>query len=112
MLPVPIIMLLVSQICFTASDLWARSVLAQHGFRPETLFSWWFLGYSTLRTIATLGQLYGLSSIQLGRATGMLSAISVLLANALGFFVLREVLTPGQYAGVSLVAVAFLLLAR
>ncbi len=112
MLPLPILILLASQVCFTGSDLWARSVMAQHGFRPETFLSWWFLGYSTLRTVATLGQLYGLSTIALGRATGVLSAISVLLANALGFFVLREILTPAQYIGVSLVAVALLLLAR
>jgi drug/metabolite transporter (DMT)-like permease len=112
MLPLPILILIASQVCFTGSDLWARSVMSQHGFRAETFLSWWFLSYSALRTLATIGQLYGLSTIELGRATGVLSALSVLLANALGFFVLREVLTPAQYIGISLVAVAFLLLAR
>jgi hypothetical protein len=60
------------------------------------LLSWWLLGYRTLRTSATLGQRSGLRTIPLGPATGVLSTISVLLANALGVFVLREVLTPVQ----------------
>ena len=112
MLPLPILILIGSQVCFTGSDLWARSVMSQQGFRLETFLSWWFLGYSALRTVATVGQLYGLSTVELGRTAGLLSAISVLLANALGFFVLREVLTPAQFVGISFVAVAFLLLAR
>lgn len=112
MIPLPILILIGSQLCFTGGDLWARSVMAQQGFRPEAFLSWWFLGYSALRTLATIGQLYALSTIELGRTMGLLSAISVILASALGFFVLHEALTPLQYIGISLVAVAFLLLAR
>ena len=110
MLPFPIVMVLARHSCFPASEFWARSVMAPHGVRPEPLLSWWLLGSRTLRTSATLGQRSGLRTIQLGRATGVLSTIAGLLVTALGVFVLREGLTPVQYVGVSLVALAFLLL--
>ena len=97
MLPFPIVMVLARHICFTASEFWARSVMAPHGVRPEPLLSWWLLGSRTLRTSTTLGQRAGLRTIPLGRATGVLSTIAGLLVTALGVFVLREVLTPVQY---------------
>jgi len=76
-----------------------------------TFLSGWFLAYFSIRMIAMFGQLYVFTSIELGKTMALFGAISILLANLLGFLVLKEVLSPGAYVGVTLAIIAFLVLA-
>lgn len=108
---VSVMVVILSQLLFTGGDLWARSVVSKHGFHISTFVSPWFIGYFLLRTLATFGQLYVLSNVKLGQTMALFGAASIIMANALGFLVLKEVLSPTVYIGASLAAVAFLVLA-
>jgi multidrug transporter EmrE-like cation transporter len=107
----PIIIIIATQLLFTTSDLLARFFMPKHGFALETFFSVWFLVYFLIRTIAMFGQLYVFTTIELGKTMALFGAASIILANLLGFLVLKEVLSPGAYIGISLAVVAFLFLA-
>ena len=41
----------------------------------------------------------------------LFGAVSIVLANVMGFLLLKEVMTPATYVGVTLAVVAFLVLA-
>jgi uncharacterized membrane protein len=75
------------------------------------LTSAWFWGYQLVRQVAMFGQLYIFANIPLGKTMALLGALSIVLANGMGFLFLKEVLTPAAYAGVSLAIIAFLLMA-
>lgn len=85
--------------------------MSKLGFHASSFFSWWFVAYFLVRTLAMFGMLYVFSHIQLGRTMALFGASSILLANVLGLLVLREVLSPTAYAGASLAIIAFLILA-
>jgi len=57
------------------------------------------------------GQLHVFTAVELGKTMALFGAVSIVLANILGFLVLKEVLSPGAYIGVSLAVIAFLVLA-
>lgn len=57
------------------------------------------------------GQLYIFTNTELGKTMALFGAISIILSNLLGFFILKEILPVGVYVGVSLAVVAFLILA-
>lgn len=99
------------QILFTISDLLARNYMPKQGFALTTFLSGWFLAYFLIRSIAMFGQLYIFTSIELGKTMALFGATSIILSNLLGFFVLKEVLNPVAYIGVSLVIIAFIILA-
>jgi multidrug transporter EmrE-like cation transporter len=107
----PIVVIVGTQILFTASDLLARSNMSKQGFVVAAFLSKWFLAYFLIRMIAMFGQLYVFTSIELGKTMALFGAVSIILANVLGLLVLKEVLSPVAYAGVSLAVVAFLILA-
>ena len=106
-----ILIIIISQLLFTGSDLLARNNMTKFGFKPETFLSMWFLIYFLIRTIAMFGQLYVFTSTELGKTMALFGASSIVLANLLGFLILKEVLPVGVYVGVSLAVVAFLILA-
>jgi hypothetical protein len=106
-----IAILVLSQLFFTTSDLIARYNMTKLGFQFSTFFSLWFLGYFLIRTIAMFGQLYVFSNIQLGKTMGLFGAVSIILSNALGFLLLKEILTPESYIGITLAIIAFVILA-
>ncbi len=56
------------------------------------------------------GQLYIFTTIELGKTITLFNALSIILANLLGFLVLKEVLSPLEYIGVTLVILSFLIL--
>lgn len=107
----PFLIVICTQLMFTASDLIARANMSKHGFTPATFLSVWFLIYFTIRTVAMFGQLYIFSSIQLGKTMALFGATSIILSNLLGYFVLNEILSLGAYIGVSLAVSAFLVIA-
>jgi len=106
----PITIIVGTQLLFTSSDLIARSYMSRLGFSTATFLSLWFVVYILIRTLATFGQLYVFSSIDLGKSMALFGAVSIVLANVLGFLVLKEVLSPTAYIGVTLAVVAFIVL--
>lgn len=107
----PIIIIIGTQLLFTISDLMARAYMPKQGFALTTFISGWFFAYFAIRIIAMFGQLYVFTSIDLGKTMALFGAASIILANLLGFLVLKEVLSPGAYIGVTIAMVAFVILA-
>jgi len=106
-----IIVVILTQLLFTGSDLLGRHYMIQSGFASKSFFSLWFLSYFLIRNLAMFGQLYVFSKIELGHTMALFGASSIILANILGFFFLREALSPTVYIGVVLAIIAFLILA-
>lgn len=109
----PLIVVVGSQLLFTASDLLARAYMPERGFEIATFISGWFVLYLLVRTAATFGQLYVFSipALELGETMALFGAVSIILANVLGYLLLSEVLQTGEYIGVVLAILAFLVLA-
>lgn len=107
----PLVILVGTQLIFSVSDLMGRHYMKQHGFTAEAFLSGWFLVYFVIRQVATIGQLYVFTAVDLGRTMALFGAASIIISNVLGLLVLKEVLSPGAYVGVSLVVIAFLMLA-
>ena len=107
----PTFVVIGSQVLFTGSDFLARSYMPERGFVLSTFLSGWFVAYMGLRILATFGQLYVFTAVELGKTAALFGASSIILSNLLGFLVLREVLPLGAYAGVGLAALAFVVLA-
>lgn len=107
----PIMVVAASQVLFTAGDLLARARMRQLGFHGSSFVAWWFVGYMTLRSLATFGQLWTLSRVVLGRTLPMFSASSVVLSMALSVVILKEGLGARAIAGGVLAVAALLLLA-
>lgn len=98
-----------SQLLFTSSDLLARHNMQLSGFRAATFISWWFLVYVAIRSVATFGQLFIFTQMEVGRTMAMFGATSLVLVNVLGFLVLGEKLSLPVYLGIMLAVVAILL---
>lgn len=107
----PVFVVLGSQVLFTAGDLLARLKMRDLGFHAESFLSWWFVGYMTVRTSATFGQLWVLSKVDLGRMTPLFSATSIVLSLVLSVAVLGEGLTTKTVVGGSLAVAALVILA-
>lgn len=106
----PILVLLVAQGLYTASDLMARYYMGAYGFTLHNFLSPWFLVYFILRTAAMFGTLYLFTLFDLGKNVGLFAAVSIILGNVLGYLLLGEVLAPVQYVGVMLAIAAVLTL--
>ena len=89
----------------------ARTYMRKYGFSLATFLSFWFAAYFTIRTVAMFGQLYVFTSVQLGKTMALFGAVSIILSNVLGLLVLKEVLSPASYAGISLAIAAFIIMA-
>ncbi|MBK7629503.1 MAG: hypothetical protein IPJ23_02050 [Ignavibacteriales bacterium] len=106
-----ILIIIITQLLFTGSDLLARFNMTKYGFKFSAFLSIWFLLYFIIRNVAMFGQLYIFTTIELGKTMALFGAISIILSNLLGFLILKEVLPLGVYIGVSFAVVAFLILA-
>ncbi len=98
-----------SQLLFTTSDLLARHNMQTSGFKMASFVSWWFLVYATIRTIATFGQLFIFTQMEVGRTMAMFGATSLVLVNILGLLILKEQLSLSVYFGIILAVLAILL---
>ncbi len=107
----PIIILIITQLLFTTSDLLARNYMPKQGFALTTFLSSWFLAYFFIRIIAMFGQLYVFTHIELGKTMALFGAVSIILANLLGFLLLKESMSVGAYIGIMLAVSAFIVLA-
>ncbi len=106
----PVVVVILSQLLFTSGDLLARLKMRQHGFDASAFVSWWFVGYLSLRTVATFGQLWVLSNVVLGHAMPMFSAASVVLSMMLSIAVLNEGLSTKTVVGGALAVAALVAL--
>lgn len=105
----PLFIIIGSQLLFTISDLLARHNMQLSGFKTATFLSWWFLVYAAIRTIATFGQLFIFTQMEVGRTMAMFGATSLVLVNLLGFLILGEKLSLPVYFGIMLAVVAVLI---
>jgi len=106
-----ILIIVLTQLLFTGSDLLARYNMPKVGFKPAAFYTFWFAVYFLIRTLAMFGQLYIFTTTELGKTMALFGAVSIVLSNLLGFLILKEVLPVGVYIGVSLAVIAFLILA-
>lgn len=104
----PLVIIIGSQLLFTSGDLLARHYMPQQGFKLATFLSWWFLAYMTVRTVATFGQLFIFTQMELGRTMALFGASGLILANVLGLLILKEQLPLSVYFGGLLAVIAFL----
>lgn len=99
-----------TQLLFTCSDLMGRHFMKTQGFTAASFWTWWFLGYMAIRTVATMGQLWIFAHVDLGRTMALFAAASVVLSNVLGLLVLKEALSLTGYIGVTLAVITVLVL--
>ncbi|HNT29483.1 MAG TPA: hypothetical protein PKL83_00850 [bacterium] len=85
--------------------------MPKQGFTLASFLSGWFLLYFAIRTVAMFGQLYVFTTIELGKTMALFGAVSIVLSNLVGFLVLKEVLSPGAYIGVTFAVIGFIVLA-
>ncbi len=106
-----IIIVIITQLLFTISDFLARANMPKYWFALASFLSGWFLLYFTIRIVAMFGQLYIFTEIELGKTMALFGATSIIISNLLWFFLLKEVLSPGAYLWITLVVIAFIILA-
>lgn len=106
-----LIILLGSQLLFATSDLLGRYYMLRMGFSFASFATFWFIAYLTIRTIATFGQLYVFTQMEMGRTITLFAASGLILANILGYLFLDEILNPTAYIGITLAILAFIILA-
>jgi len=99
-----------SQLLFTTGDLLARANLSRVGFTTAAVLSPWFAIWLVVRQVGGIGQLYVLASTPAGTTLSLFSALSIVLINVLAVLLLKEVLSPMTYVGVSLAVAALLVL--
>ncbi len=99
-----------TQLLFTAGDLIARANMRHSPFVISTFCGWWFLVYFVIRQVAMFGQLYVLSTMQVGRTMALFTATSLVLVNLLGVLLLGEVLSFRSYIAIGMVVLAFVVL--
>jgi len=107
----PVLVIVGTQLLFTTSDLMGRTYMPRYGFTLAAFASAWFWIYFAIRNLAMFGQLYVFSTIELGKAMALFGAVSIVLANLLGYLLLKEILSASMYVGISLAIIAFIILA-
>ena len=104
-----LIIIIGSQLLFTTGDLLARYNMRASGFKLSTFIAWWFLVYVAVRCVATFGQLFVFSNMEVGKTMALFGASSLVLVNILGFFLLGEKLSLPIYLGIMLAVAAILI---
>lgn len=107
----PLVVVLGTQLIYTASDFMGRYFVKKYGFGPALLTSAWFWGYQAIRQVAMIGQLYVFAHVTLGKSMALFGATSIILSNVLGVLFLKEILSPVAYGGVALAVLAILVMA-
>jgi multidrug transporter EmrE-like cation transporter len=106
----PIVIVVGTQLLFSVGDLMARANMRKHGFTAAAFLNLSFLVYIVSRQIATVGQLYVLATVPLGKTMALFGAASIILANVLGVLLLGDLLSPRAYAGIALAVLAFVVM--
>jgi len=82
-----------------------------NGFSLKSFVTFWFVAYCLLRIVATFGQLYVFSQIEVGKTMALFSATSLIIVNLAGLLLLGEILSKQAYIGVMLAVSAVLVIA-
>lgn len=106
-----LIVLICSQLLFSVSDILARIYMPRYGFAVGAFLTPWFLAYFCIRTIAMFGQLYVFSTTELGKTMALFGAFSIIIANGIGFLLLKETLSISTYVGIMCAILAFTIIA-
>ncbi len=107
----PIVILFAVQALFTGGDLLSRHYLMRYGFTSAVFRKPWFIVYLVIRQLAMVGQLYVLSTIEIGRVMALLSGVSIILASTLGLVLLQEKMSAQSWIGIGLAVGAIFILA-
>ncbi len=106
----PIVVVVGTQLLFTMGDLMARANMRKHGFTAAAFLNLSFVVYILSRQIATVGQLYVLATVPIGKTMALFGAASIVLANLLGVLLLADFLSPRAYLGIALAVLAFVVM--
>jgi len=106
----PLIVIVGTQLLFSVGDLVARANMRKHGFTAAAFLNLTFVGYILSRQVATVGQLYVLATVPIGKTMALFGAASIVFANAFGVLLLGDLLSMRAYAGITLAVLAFLLM--
>jgi drug/metabolite transporter (DMT)-like permease len=103
----PLLIVVGTQLLFTIGDLMARANMRKHGFTAAAFLNVSFVIYILSRQVATVGQLYVLATVPIGKTMALFGAGSIVMANVLGVLLLGDVLSAKSYAGIALAVLAF-----
>jgi len=103
----PVVVVVGTQLLFTIGDLMARANMRKHGFTAAAFLNLWFLVYILSRQLATVGQLYVLATVPIGKTMALFGAGSIIMGNVLGVLLLGDLLSTRSYAGIALAVLAF-----
>jgi multidrug transporter EmrE-like cation transporter len=103
----PVVVVVGTQLLFTIGDLMARANMRKHGFTAAAFLNLSFLVYILSRQLATVGQLYVLATVPIGKTMALFGAGSIIMGNVLGVLLLGDLLSARSYAGIALAVLAF-----
>ena len=106
----PLVVVVGTQLLFSVGDLMARANMRKHGFTAAAFLNLSFLVYILSRQIATIGQLYVLATVPIGKTMALFGAGSIVFANILGVLLLGDVLSTRSYIGIALAVLAFMVM--
>jgi len=106
----PIIVILITQLIFSGTDLLARGHLRSTNLGVSSFLQPWFIWYAVIRVASTAAQFYVFTKIDLGKTITLFSVAGIIFANILGVLFLKEVLSTKDYVGVVLAIIALIIL--
>jgi len=106
----PTLIIVGTQMIFSVGDLMARANMRKHGFTAAAFLNVWFVVYILSRQVATVGQMYILATVPIGKTMALFGAASIVFANMLGVLLLGDLLSMRSYAGIALAVMAFLVM--
>lgn len=105
-----IIVILITQLIFSVTDLLARSHLRSTNLSVASFLAPWFITYAVVRVLSTGAQFYVFTKVDLGKTVTLFSVAGIIFANILGVLFLKEVLSAKDYLGVVLAIIALVIL--
>ena len=106
----PAVVIVGTQLIFSVGDLMARANMRRHGFTVAAFLNVSFVAYILGRQVATVGQMYVLATVPIGKTMALFGAASIIFANVLGVLLLGDLLSMRSYAGIALAVMAFLVM--
>ena len=101
--------LAISQVLYNYSDVISRRHLANGEWSLRSVFRPWLAWYYAVRSAAVVGTLYVIARMPVGEVMAMTAALSIVLASAMGFFMLGERLRRIEAVGALAAVLAMLL---
>ncbi len=106
-----ILIIIGCQTLFMTSDIIGRYYMKSGGFVWQNFITWWFLSYQIIRFVATIGQLYIFTQLELGKTITLFAALGLILANMAGYLFFGEVYSLYTYIAIMLALTAFVIIA-